>query len=174
MKRNIKYIVVHSTGTRRYEKVNDLLEKWKPKGKSIFPPFHYLIEPSGKPYHILDNAIPANDKTPQNNVCIHVAYIGGLERDGSFSYTLNKRQANGLNNLLVVLGTNYRFAEIVSPKDLGNVPENTPCFDVKKWLKGYEPDILADPLQEGSEHEHYPQASANNFFESCEILEEAA
>jgi N-acetylmuramoyl-L-alanine amidase len=50
-------------------------------------------------------------------------------------------QKHAMFDLIVTLTEKYPTAEVLGHRDFPNVHKACPCFDVKEWLKNYEPDL---------------------------------
>jgi N-acetylmuramoyl-L-alanine amidase len=128
MKRHIKYIIVHSTAT------------FDPKISQFYGDFHFVVERGGeiKKIHpettILKNVIAAD------NEAIHVAYAGGRNKSGNLGDTRTPVQEEALFNKLIALSVKYPSARIVGHDEF-EASTGCPGFNVKEWLKHYEPEI---------------------------------
>ena len=157
MKRNIRYIVVHCTATSQDVSLKALQKTWKEKTNDKTPPYHYLIRSDGELKRLVhENCIEGGDFS-QNIPCIHVAFTGGINKEGQACDNRTKRQNDALFKKLVELSDKYSEAEIVGAVEISSQAETSPCFDVKKWMREYTPDFLEQP-----------------FFESLEYIEDIA
>lgn len=137
IKRNIRYIVVHSTLTAQDASIRPMINEWRQKKEDA--PYHYLIDRNGTVVQGLFENNIANNDTPHNEECIHVAYIGGVDKEGKPKDTRTAAQEEALYDKLVALSNKYQQAAIVGKSDL--CQSDSPCFNVKKWLGEYVPDL---------------------------------
>lgn len=128
MKRHIKYIVVHSTAT------------FDPKVSQFYGDFHYVVERGGEIKKIHpENAIIKN-VVAADNEAIHVAYTGGRNKSGNLGDTRTPVQEESLFNKLIALSVKYPSARIIGHEEF-EASSGCPGFNVKEWLKLYEPEI---------------------------------
>lgn len=155
MKRNIRYIVVHCTATPQNQTVKTFLSEWGKGKKHEYPPFHYIIEKDGEAKQVLHEAIIASGDFAHNSESVHVAYIGGTDKEGKPTDNRTEKQKDMLFGKLAELSDRYPHAEIVGKKDLCGVsdPDPSPCFDVKRWMENYLPDLSERPYFETYEFE---------------------
>jgi N-acetylmuramoyl-L-alanine amidase len=147
MKRNIRYIVVHCTSTPPETTLKPMLEIWR-QGKEN-PPYHYLIDRNGMVIQSLfENSIAHND-TPNNEECMHIAYLGGINKAGNSADTRSKGQKDALYDKLVALSNKYHNAVIVGKNELCETV--SPCFNVKQWIGEYEPDLSEEEFSDDIE-----------------------
>ena len=128
MKRHIKYIIVHSTAT------------FYPKVSQFYGDFHYVVERTGEIKKIhSDNSIIKNLPVADNEA-IHIAYAGGRNKSGNLGDTRTPVQEESLFNKLIALSVKYPSARIMGHNEF-DAASGCPGFNVKEWLKNYEPDI---------------------------------
>jgi N-acetylmuramoyl-L-alanine amidase len=140
--RNIKYIVVHCTATPPTTTVESIKRYWKEeRGWGDIPGYHYLIQRQGNILQLLDEGKNSNGVYAHNSNCINLAYIGGIDKDGKPQENLSVAQEHTLFDLIVSLTEKYPKAEVLGHRDFAGVHKACPCFDVKKWLSEYEPDL---------------------------------
>jgi len=121
---NIRYIVVHTTGTRPGVALREL--------DSL--PYHYLITQGGK-------LINLRSLQPQDGT-IEVALSGGLDRQGNHTDRRSDAQNETLFNTLVLLTEAYGEARIMGADEVYKYGFHNPGFDVKSWLHSYIPSFL--------------------------------
>ncbi len=122
---NVRYIVVHSTGTKPDMLLSEL---------DILP-YHYLITKAGKPLNL--KPVTAKDGT------IELALVGGLDKQGNRVDCRTERQDETLFNTLVKLCEGYPHAKIIAADKLYVYSHPNPGFDLQQWLASYVPDFLA-------------------------------
>jgi len=106
------------------------------------PGYHWLIDANGKITQLVDEGIVANGVKGYNSTAIHVAYIGGIDKqhpNGIDTRTPDQKAA--LEILLTQLHLRYPNAKIMGHRDIspdtnhnGKVDsweriKNCPCFD---------------------------------------------
>lgn len=120
----IRYIVVHSTGTKPDMLLSELDNL----------PYNYLITKNGK----LLNLKPVNS----TDGTIEVALVGGLDKFGNRVDCRTDRQNEKLFEKLVKLSERYPTAKIVSADKLYVYAYANPGFNLQQWLVDYVPEFL--------------------------------
>ncbi len=128
MKRHIRYIVVHSTAT------------FDPKVSQFYGNYHYVVERNGEIKKVHPDASIIKNVEKVDNEAIHIAYAGGRNKSGTLGDTKTPNQEEALFNKIVALSIKYPSAAIVGHDELepGSI---SPGFNVKDWIKNYEPDL---------------------------------
>ncbi len=140
--RNIKYIVVHCTATPPTTTVESIKRYWKEqRGWGDIPGYHYLIQRQGNLIQLLDESKNSYGVYAHNSNCISIAYIGGIDKDGKPQDNRTDAQKHSMFDLIVSLTEKYPNAQVLGHRDFAGVKKACPCFDVKKWLSEYEPDL---------------------------------
>lgn len=142
MKRNIKYIVVHCTATVTTATIEGIKNYWKHHLGWTHNGYHYIILRDGTIENITDEAEIANGVAGFNSSSIHMSYIGGIDEKGVPKDNRTEAQKEAMFNLIMELSNRYPKAEIKGHRDFPLVKKACPSFDVKQWLKNYEPTIL--------------------------------
>lgn len=143
--RTIKYIVVHCTATDPNATVEAIKKHWKEiRGWGNTPGYHYLILRDGELLNLWPDPWITNGAFGHNKECIHVAYIGGIDKEGKPVDNRTPRQKNSMFFQLVKLSEKYPEAKIIGHRDFPGVTKECPCFDVTEWIKTYEPDLSGD------------------------------
>lgn len=132
MNRNVKYIVVHATATH----TGILAEKFEPR-------WHYVVKRSGEVVSLVKEEHKTPDDLLKAPQAIHIAYAGGLGKDGEPTDNRNSAQEANLFDKLVELKEKYPAAHIVGA-DMWNGRVGNPGFDVMEWVRNYVPDL--EPL----------------------------
>ncbi len=143
--KNVKYIVVQCTATPPNATVREVKKNWrKREAYAILKAHPYLIKRNGEIerlwYYTVKEASGRDGGTPVDE-CLHIAYIGGIDREGKPADNKTQRQEDALFDKLVELSEKYPDAKIVGYDDLTGI-KNSPCFNVKEWLANYKPDFL--------------------------------
>lgn len=141
MKREIRYIVVHCTGTAPDAKVKSIQRYWKEVLKWKNPGYHYIIKRNGEIVSLQPEKMIANGVKGYNETALHIAYIGGVDKNNAPVDNRTEEQQFSLFDKLVELSERYPFAKILGHRDFPGVVKACPSFDVGKWLKEYVPDI---------------------------------
>jgi N-acetylmuramoyl-L-alanine amidase len=142
MKRNIKFIVVHCTATPTNTSIESIKSYWKNNLKWQNNGYHYIIQRDGTVVQITDELKIANGVAGYNTASIHLSYIGGVDKNDKPIDNRTPAQKEAMFNLIIKLSNKYPQAEIKGHRDFPNVHKACPSFDVKQWLKNYEPTIL--------------------------------
>lgn len=140
--RNIKYIVVHCTATPTTTTLESIRKFWKEqRGWGDTPGYHYLILRDGTIQKLLDEKKNSFGVYKHNSECISIAYLGGIDKDGKPMDNRNDAQKHAMFDKIIELIERYPKAEVLGHRDFAGVHKACPCFDVKEWLKNYEPDL---------------------------------
>lgn len=140
--RNIKYIVVHCTATPTNTTLESIKRYWKEqRGWGDTPGYHYLIQRDGTVVQLLDEKKNSNGVYQHNSACINIAYLGGVDKENKPIDNRSDSQKHAMFDLIVSLTEEYPSAEVLGHRDFPNVHKACPCFDVKDWLKNYEPNL---------------------------------
>ena len=141
--RKIERIFVHCTASSQKATVQSILAEFRRK-KWRVPGYHWLIDANGKMTQLVDESIVANGVKGYNPTSVHVAYIGGIDKQHPQGIdTRTPDQKAALEILLTQLHQRYPNAEILGHRDIspdkngnGKVDpferiKNCPCFDAK-------------------------------------------
>ena len=141
--RKIERIFVHCTASSQKATVQSILAEFRRK-KWRVPVYHWLIDKDGKITQLVDENIVANGVKGYNSTSVHVAYIGGIDKQHPNGIdTRTKDQKAALEILLTQLHQRYPNAEILGHRDIspdtnhnGKVDsweriKECPCFDAK-------------------------------------------
>jgi N-acetylmuramoyl-L-alanine amidase len=140
--RTINYIVVHCTATQPTATVESIKKYWKEqRGWGDTPGYHYLILRDGEIVQLLDESKMSYGAYGHNKECVHVSYIGGIDKDGNPFDNRTSLQKHSMFDKLVELAEKYPKAIIQGHRDFPGVAKACPSFDVKEWLRNYEPDF---------------------------------
>jgi N-acetylmuramoyl-L-alanine amidase len=146
-KREIKYIVIHCTATQPEAKIPDIQAYWKDHLGWNNPGYHFIIKRDGEIVRLQKESAYANGVKGYNLKSIHISYIGGIDRKGKPLDNRTKAQQAAMFDKIVELTEKYPTAEVLGHRDFPDVAKACPCFDVKEWLKNYEPDFDDDSNQ---------------------------
>lgn len=140
--RNIKYIVVHCTATPTTTTLESIKRYWKEqRGWGDTPGYHYIIKRDGTIVQLLDEKKNSYGVYKHNSECISIAYVGGIDKEGKPVDNRSDTQKHAMFDIIVRLTEKYPKAEVLGHRDFPGVKKACPCFDVKEWLKNYEPDF---------------------------------
>lgn len=140
--RTINYIVVHCTATQPTATVEAIKKYWKEvKGWGDTPGYHYLIHRDGEIEQLLEESKMSYGAYGHNQECVHISYIGGIDKDGKPLDNRTSAQKHSMFDKLMELSEKYPQAKILGHRDFPNVAKACPSFDVRKWLRNYEPDL---------------------------------
>jgi N-acetylmuramoyl-L-alanine amidase len=116
--RNIKYIVVHCTGTDTNVSPSAISNYWRNHLGWKNPGYHYMIDATGNLTILQQEEKIANGVKGHNRRSVHVSYIGGKKKT--------------LKLVIDILKNRYPKAEIKGHCDFKGVLKTCPNFDVKK------------------------------------------
>ncbi|MBI3502298.1 MAG: N-acetylmuramoyl-L-alanine amidase [Bacteroidetes bacterium] len=140
--RTINYIVVHCTATQPTATLEAIKKFWKEqRGWGDTPGYHYIIQRDGEIVQLLDESKISYGAYGHNQECIHISYIGGIDKDGKPFDNRTSAQKNSMFDKIVELTEKYPKAKVLGHRDFPNVAKACPSFDVREWLKNYEPDF---------------------------------
>jgi N-acetylmuramoyl-L-alanine amidase len=140
--RQINYLVVHCTATQPTATVEAIKKYWKEvKGWGDTPGYHYLIHRDGEIEQLLDESQMSYGAYGHNTECVHISYIGGIDKDGKPLDNRTFAQKHSMFDKLMELSEKYPTAKILGHRDFPNVQKACPSFDVREWLRNYEPDL---------------------------------
>lgn len=140
--RNIKYIVVHCTATPTDTKLESIKRYWREqRGWGDVPGYHYLIQRDGTIVQLLDERKNSYGVYKHNSECISIAYLGGIDKQGKPIDNRSEAQKNSMFDKIIELTERYPKAEVLGHRDFAGVKKACPCFDVREWIKKYEPDL---------------------------------
>jgi N-acetylmuramoyl-L-alanine amidase len=140
--RQINYLVVHCTATPPEATASAIKKYWKDvKGWGDTPGYHYLIHRDGEIEQLLDESKMSYGAYGHNQECVHISYIGGIDKDGKPLDNRTTAQKHSMFDKLVELSEKYPQAKILGHRDFPNVAKACPSFDVKEWLRNYEPNL---------------------------------
>lgn len=139
--RTIKFIVVHCTATQPDATVESIKNYWQTYLGWKNPGYHYLILRTGEVVNLQKETLPSNGVKGHNMECIHLAYIGGVDKDNQPMDNRTGRQKQAMFDLIIELSNRYLRAQILGHRDFEGVKKACPCFDVQEWIKTYEPDL---------------------------------
>lgn len=142
MERTIKYIVIHCTATSPNTTIENIKRYWKEvKGWGETVGYHYLIKTDGEIIKLLDENKNSNGVYAHNSECINICYIGGVDKEGKPKDNRTPRQQAAMFSKIIELTHKYPNAKVLGHRDFPNVHKACPSFDVKTWLKLYQPHI---------------------------------
>ena len=140
--RQIRHIFVHCTASHQNSTtVDSLRREFQNKGWKR-PGYHWVVFPDGRVVSMLDEALQANGVKGYNANSVHVAWVGGIDKEhpkGTDNRTLEQKAA--LFDLLTKIKLRYRNAIIMGHRDIspdlnhnGVVDpweriKECPCFD---------------------------------------------
>lgn len=139
--RKIKFIVVHCTATQPTATVEAIKKYWQEVRKWDKPGYHYLILRDGDIVTLLDEKEISYGAYGHNHECVHIAYIGGIDKQGKPIDNRSTLQKHSMFDKLVELSEKYPEAKILGHRDFPGVNKACPSFDVQEWLRSYEPDF---------------------------------
>ena len=142
MKRTIKYIVVHCTATPTNTTIASIQRYWREQLGWKNNGYHYIIQRDGTVVQITPDKNIANGVAGYNTHAIHLSYIGGVDANDKPIDNRTTAQQHAMFDLIIQLSNKYPHAKIKGHRDFPNVHKACPSFDVKQWLKTYEPPFL--------------------------------
>ncbi|HEY4756052.1 MAG TPA: N-acetylmuramoyl-L-alanine amidase [Ignavibacteriaceae bacterium] len=130
MKREIKYIVIHTTATHQTATVENIQRYWKEKLGWNSPGYHRIIEPDGTINKLESFDKPTNGVKGHNRNSIHISYIGGIDKEGkSIDNRTPQQKAAIIDCICEAIGYAGRRPFIQGHRDFEGVKKDCPCFD---------------------------------------------
>jgi N-acetylmuramoyl-L-alanine amidase len=139
--RTIKYLVVHCTATPPDVTIESIKRYWIENLGWRDPGYHYIIKRSGEIVNLHPEHLQSNGVKGYNKNAIHISYIGGVDAKNNAIDNRTPTQIHAMFNKLVSLSEKYPAAVILGHCDFPGVTKQCPSFDVKTWLRNYEPDL---------------------------------
>jgi N-acetylmuramoyl-L-alanine amidase len=130
MKREIRYIVIHTTATPQSTTVASIQRHWKDTLKWTSPGYHRLIEPNGTVHKLENYDNPTNGVKGHNRNSIHISYIGGVDTSNRPIDNRTPQQKEAIIDCIVeALGYAQKKVFIQGHRDFEGVAKACPCFD---------------------------------------------
>lgn len=130
--RKILYIVVHCTAGIEHQTICDLKAEFIRKGWKN-PGYHYVVQRDGKVVQLLSEDKVSNGAVGINDVSIHIAYIGGVDKYLNPIDNRTAEQKQSLRLMLKKLRQQYPTAEIHGHRDFAQ--KACPSFDATAEYK---------------------------------------
>jgi N-acetylmuramoyl-L-alanine amidase len=128
--RNIRWIVVHCTGTRTNATIAAIQRYWREVLEWRNPGYHYIIDRQGRTIELHPEHLIANGVAGHNSHAIHLSYIGGLNQDNR-----TPEQRAAMITLVTHLKRKYPNAIIQGHSDFPNVAKACPRFNAIQEYK---------------------------------------
>ncbi len=133
--RDIKYIVVHCTATQQTATIDSIKRYWKEVLKWKQVGYHFIIQADGKEVQLLSVLHPSNGVKGYNQECIHVCYIGGIDKFGKPVDNRTEAQKKKLLERITDLKKMFPKAMVQGHRDFDGVSKACPCFDAMEEYK---------------------------------------
>lgn len=140
--RKVDKIIIHCTATVQDAKVSSILNYWRNTLKWKNPGYHILIDKDGGKHYLAPFENITNGVQGFNQSCIHIAYIGGIDRNKKpIDNRTEMQKARILDSIREAMYWMQRERldlsklQILGHRDLAN--RDCPSFDAKKeyaWL----------------------------------------
>jgi len=130
--RTINFLVLHCTATPQTTTIAQIESYWKNVLNWKNKGYHFIVEPNGRIHNVTPIESVANGVKNHNLDSIHIAYIGGVDRENKPIDNRTFDQKNSLNYILRKLICEFPDAEILGHRDFKGVNKACPCFDAKK------------------------------------------
>lgn len=131
MMRKIDYLVVHCTATPQSTTIDSIIQYWQKVLGWKNNGYHIVIDTSGKIHRITPLEKIANGVKNHNSNSIHIAYIGGVDRNNKPIDNRTYAQKQSLIYILRELLQKFPEAKILGHKDFKGVAKDCPCFNAK-------------------------------------------
>ena len=135
MKRTIKQVVLHCTGTSSRAKVSAIVKYWKNELGWKNPGYHFLVDAEGRVTQLQPLEKVANGVKGHNQHAIHVGYIGGKLGGEIYQDTRTKQQCLALAGIVKALRGVFPEAKILGHRDFEGVSKACPAFEVADFIR---------------------------------------
>lgn len=125
----IQRVVIHATGTDTKTPIKECAFQ---DGK---PLYHYLIDRDGEIKQFSREAWSLNN----DDFAIHIGFVGGIDSEGNSIDNRTAFQKEAMFFKLVELTSRYNNLKVK-----GAEGKTSPGFDVKEWMKNYQPTFALD------------------------------
>lgn len=141
--RKINNIVIHCTATSQTTSIDSILEFWKFVKGWKAPGYHYIIDAHGVTTKLLEEKLVSNGVAGHNADSIHLAYIGGIDKNGNAIDNRTLMQKAALIGMIKILKHKYPHAQVLGHRDFSQDKNGNgiidpwerikecPCFDAK-------------------------------------------
>jgi N-acetylmuramoyl-L-alanine amidase len=130
MKREIRYIVIHTTATPQTATVANIQRYWRETLGWKSPGYHRIIESNGTIHKLESFDNPTNGVKGHNRHSIHISYIGGVDAKGkSIDNRTPQQKAAIIDCIYEAIGYIGRKPFIQGHRDFEGVKKDCPCFD---------------------------------------------
>lgn len=130
--RKIIYIVVHCTATQPDTSIASIENYWRNVLRWHNAGYHFIIDKNGNYCKLTPLDKIANGVRGYNQNSIHIAYIGGIDKNGRPKDTRTEPQKQTILKLLKGLRVKFPKATIQGHRDFKGVNKACPSFDAKK------------------------------------------
>ncbi|MBT9139164.1 MAG: hypothetical protein DDT31_01745 [Syntrophomonadaceae bacterium] len=132
--RKIEFIVLHCTATAQNTRISSIQNYWRNVMKWSRPGYHYIIEPNGRVTELAPITQVTNGVAGLNARSIHIAFIGGVDRNNKPVDNRTVAQINKMRDLINDLLDEFPKAKVMGHRDFPNVAKACPSFDAIKWF----------------------------------------
>ena len=136
--RDINRVVLHCTATQPDASIQSILNYWKHVKKWRSVGYHWIISPCGYAKSLAPIHEVTNGARGFNSDSIHIAYIGGVDKNNMPKDTRTKEQKDKTEFLLRGLRGQFPDIDITGHNKLKGVKKACPSFDIDEWLKDIE------------------------------------
>ena len=130
--RDIKFIVVHCTATSQDTKIQSIIDYWKKVLRWKNNGYHFIIDKNGNTSKITPIDKIANGVQGYNKISIHIAYLGGIDKDGKPVDNRTQAQKDSLLYYLRDLKRKFPKAKILGHREFADVKKECPCFNASE------------------------------------------
>lgn len=127
--RDITHIFIHCTGTLPSVQPKAIINGFRQRGWK-HPGYHYLIDFDGNVHRLCGEEEVANGVRGFNQHAIHMAYIGGIDKEGRPCDTRTPWQNKTMMVMAQMLSWRYPDARVLGHCKV-NPRKACPCFDVE-------------------------------------------
>ena len=132
--RSINWIVIHCTASPQTQSVRTIQQYWQSIGWKR-PGYHRIIGADGKVYKLADYSTPTNGVKGFNANSIHIAYIGGVDRNGRPVDNRTPEQRKAMEQLVREARALFPRAVIQGHRDFSPDKNRDGIIQPHEWVK---------------------------------------
>lgn len=133
--RKINYLVVHCTGAAATQSVDSIKDYWRRILGWKSPGYHIIIPPDGSIVRLAPDSAVTNGVAGINSQCLHVCYIGGVDKNKKATDTRTAAQKETILDVLKMWKKQFPKAIIQGHRDFPGVKKDCPSFNAKLEYK---------------------------------------
>ena len=134
--RNVIRLVYHCTATQPNATVEGILNYWHNTLKWKNPGYHIIVKPDGTWVQLQDFNRVSNGVAGINSTSIHIAYIGGIDRNGRAINNMTPEQEEVFITVYNTFKNKLPNLTFHGHNEFSN--KACPSFNIQEWIKKIE------------------------------------